>query len=213
MGGDHAEIPVEAAAPLFAPRRAAVVRIPPAAGDRMSPACAAVVWAAARKMAAELGASVPARADSDEAAIHAAVGWQALLGRWIDEGDDGAIRGIVTFSTAPDGRMLVRRGALLTGAGATHEDLMLITPEADGRGADCMYQDSEGHVIQYTATWTDGRGLELASVPDAAAPRYRQSWSFDDADTLRVVFEFARAGGGELMRHSEGRLRRAQAEA
>ena len=205
MSSTTAGMPVET--PAVATRRAAVVRIPPAAGDRMSPACAAVVWAAARRMAAEVAAAA-------QESVAAPAGWEALLGRWVDKDDDGAIRGIVSFTAALGGRMVVRRGALVPRGGATHEDLMLITPEGDARGADCMYQDSAGHVIQYAATWTDGgRGLELASASGADEPRYRQTWRLDDPDTLHVTFEFAPAGGGPLQRHSEGPLKRAQPEA
>ena len=200
------QAPVGAETVPGATERGAVVRIPPAAGDRMAPACAAVVWAAARKMAAELDASTGRSALPTGA-------WDAFLGRWADPEAGGGVGGVVTFSAALDGRMLVRRGAVMPSGGAGHEDLMLITPEADGSGADCMYQDSEGHVIQYAATWTDdGRGLELASVPSEDSPRYRQSWRLADADTLHVSFEFAPAGGAELAQYSQGALRRVSSQ-
>jgi len=189
-----------------APRRAAVVRIPSATGDRLSPASAAVIWAGARDMAAQvLG---PGRES-----VTAPAGWEAFLGRWVDKDKDGAIRGIVSFTAALEGRMVVRRGALVA-RGARHEDLMLITPAEDGRGAECMYMDSAGYAIRYLATWTDGgRCLELASDSDAGEPRYRLTWRFDDPDTMRVTFELAPAGDGPLVRYAEGPLRRALPEA
>jgi len=200
-------VPVPAAAAAAAPRRAAVVRIPAAAGDRLGRAGAALVWGAARAMATSLGSAAA------PASSRFAPPWDALVGRWIDRGEGGAIRGIVTFAYALDGQMLVRRGALVPQEQGLHADLMLITPAPDGRGADGLYHDSEGHVIAYAATWTDdGRGLDLVSEPEAGAPSYRQAWRFDDPDTLRVAFDFAAAGGGALARHAEGVLRRAHPE-
>jgi len=204
MSGTGAGTPDASAA---SPRRAAIVRIPEVAGDSVGPAAAAVLWAAARKMAAKVSGA-------GQDPVTAPAGWNDLLGRWVDKDDDGAIRGIVSFTAALGGRMLVRRGALVPRGGATHEDLMLITLDKDGRGARCLYQDSAGYLIDYVATWMDGgRGLELASVSGADEPRYRQAWRFDDPDTLHVTFEFAPPGGGPLVRHSEGPLKRAQPEA
>jgi hypothetical protein len=189
-----------------APRRAAVVRIPAAAGDRLGRASAALIWAGAREMAASLGDVAPT-------SERFAPAWDALVGRWIDRGEGGAIRGIVTFSYVLQGHMLLRRGALVPQDQSLHEDLMLVTPASDGRGAECMYYDSEGYVVTYGATWTDdGRGLDLVSEPEAGAPSYRQAWRFDDPDTLRVAFDFAKAGGGDLLHHAEGLLHRARPE-
>jgi hypothetical protein len=189
------------------PRRAAVVRIPATAGERPGPAAAALLWSAARGMAAALGDEAPASSCFAPA-------WDALAGRWIDRGEGGEIRGVVTFTYALKGQMLVRRGALVPQGLSLHEDLMLITPAADGRGAECLYHDSEGHVIAYAAAWTDdGRGLELVSEADAGASSYRLAWRFDDPDTLRVAFDVTVAGSGATVRCAEGLLRRADRSA
>jgi hypothetical protein len=208
MGDAHADDP-PGTDPAGASIRAPFASIPRAAGDRITATTAAVLWAAARKMAGELDAAMRARGGAPVEGVRPDPAWEPFVGRWLDRDDAGALRGVVTFSPVAGGHLLLRRVALLAGEFAGHENIMLITPASEGRAAECMYYDTEGYIVLYTATPSaDGRGFELESEPVEGAPRYRQTWRFDDPDTLRVAFAFAAAGGGEPEPHSGGALRR-----
>jgi hypothetical protein len=180
-------------------------RIPADHGE-MSPAAASVLWAAA------LGLAKAIRADSDEdepvAATSFAPEWDALVGRWFGDGTPGSFESAY-FRYELGGRVLTRRGIAHDADGARHEDLMTIYPAADGRDAEVMYHDRDGHVIHYAVTWSaDRRGLVLLSLPEAGAPRYRLTWRLDGADTLVTSLEIAPPGSEAFAGHSGGTLMR-----
>jgi hypothetical protein len=89
---------------------------------------------------------------------------------------------------------------------------MTFYPGPDGRDADVMYHDRDGHVIHYVATWSDdGRTLMMLSVPEAGAPRYRLAWRLDGDHTLVTTLEIAPAGSEAFASRSGGTLTRAHA--
>ena len=183
----------------------AIARIPAERG-MVNAGAASVLWAAA------LGLEKAIRADScggAPAASGFAPEWDALVGRWFGDGAPGTFAS-ATFRYELGGRVLTRRGIARDAAtGARHEDLMTIYPAPDGRGAEAMYHDRDGHVIHYAATWShDGRSLVMLSVPEPGSPRYRLTWRLDDADTLVTSLEIAPPDTEAFAGHSGGTLMR-----
>jgi hypothetical protein len=184
-------------------------------------ASAALVVAAS----ASIGpAAVAATPQPEHAPTVFAPSWDALVGRWLDavrEGDDTAARdapvpssGAATFAYELDGRVLLRRHVTDLPAShgrpaLHHEDLMTIYPAPDGRNAEAMYYDSEGHVVHYAATWsTDERTVVFLALPEDGTPRLKLTWHFDDVDTLEQVVEVAPPGGVTFRRFDGGTLYR-----
>jgi hypothetical protein len=157
----------------------------------------------------------------DHAPTVFAPAWDALVGRWLGAADADAPRdapvpssGAATFDYELDGRVLTRRHVTDLPAAhgrpaLHHEDLMTIYPAPDGRNAEAMYYDSEGHVVHYAATWsTDERTLVFLAFPEEGTPRLKLTWHFDDVDTLAQVVEVAPPGGVVFRRFDGGTLHR-----
>ncbi len=142
--------------------------------------------------------------------------WSALVGEWAGEGSGNPGNGAGTSSFQFDlqKQVLVRRShseyPAAGGRPATvHDDLMVIYPGA-GEESRAIYFDNEGHVIDYTATWSAaGDTLTFLSKPTASAPQFRLTYKKIDAQTLNVAFEMAPPGqAGAFKPYVSGRLKR-----
>jgi len=73
-----------------------------------------------------------------------------------------------------------------------------------------MYFDNEGHVIEYTATWSSGgETLTFLSKATAGAPQFRLTYKKVDAETLTISFEMAPPGqAGAFKPYVSGQLKR-----
>ncbi|HEX5315986.1 MAG TPA: Ig-like domain-containing protein, partial [Candidatus Kapabacteria bacterium] len=128
--------------------------------------------------------------------------WNFLIGKWIGEGssDAGQGSGYFTFEKSLEGKALIRKNradypATKDRPAFSHEDLMIVYFDAASNQTRAFYTDSEGHVIQYTATWSsDGNTLTFLSDPLPASPRYRLTYFHKKADQMSLTFEIARPG-------------------
>src|SRR5262249_10123782 len=111
--------------------------------------------------------------------------YRFLVGEWIGEGGGEPGKGSGRFSFAWDiqEKVLVRRNRAEYPASqgrpaSSHEDLMVIYRGEAGGATKAIYFDSEGHVINYTATFSqDQRTLTFLSDAAAAGPRFRLSYT------------------------------------
>jgi hypothetical protein len=142
--------------------------------------------------------------------------WAALVGEWTGEGTGQPGNGMGTSSFQFDlqKQVLVRRSHSeyppAGGRPATiHDDLMVIYPGAGGESR-AIYFDNEGHVIDYTATWSAGGDtLTLLSKPTPGAPQFRLTYKKVDPETLTVAFEMAPPGqAGAFKPYVAGKLKR-----
>jgi len=141
--------------------------------------------------------------------------WSALAGEWRGEGSGspGSGAGTSSFQFDLQKQVLVRRShseyPAAGGRPATvHDDLMVIYP-GTGEGSRAIYFDNEGHVIEYTATWSAaGDTLTFLSKPTSGAPQFRLIYKKVDAQTLTVAFEMAPPGQNEFKPYVSGRLKR-----
>lgn len=142
--------------------------------------------------------------------------WAALVGEWTGEGagNPGSGSGTSSFQFDLQKQVLVRRShseyPASGGRPATvHDDLMVIYP-GTGQESHAIYFDNEGHVIEYTATWSAGDDtLTFLSKPASGAPQFRLTYKKVDAQTLTVAFEMAPPGQtGAFKPYVSGRLKR-----
>lgn len=86
---------------------------------------------------------------------------------------------------------------------------MVIYPGASEAQARAHYWDNEGHVIEYSASWSaDGNTLTFLSQPGAGL-QFRLIYKKLDPDTFNVSFDIAPPGQtGAFKTYTSGRIRR-----
>ncbi len=140
-----------------------------------------------------------------------------LVGEWVGEGEGGPGKGSGGFTLTPDlgGKILVRSNhAEYPAAGGrpavVHDDLMVIHPSKNGRGARADYWDNEGHVIRYAVTPSgDGKGLVFLSDAATGEPRFRLSYAEVERGLVTIKFEIAPPGKPEAFKaYLEAKVRR-----
>ncbi len=125
--------------------------------------------------------------------------WRFLVGDWAAQGggEPGQGAGSVSFKFDLQGKILVRRdrtdyAATKDRPAFSHEDLMVIYPEPGGTGARAVYFDNEGHVIQYSAKFSeDQKTLTFLSDAAPSSPRFRLTYTKDGSRALAIKFEVA----------------------
>jgi hypothetical protein len=140
---------------------------------------------------------------SQAAAPALSAAWTALLGDWKGEGGGapGAGTGGESFRYDLDKHVITRRGTsdypAANGRPATHhEDFTVIYPPPSGDEASAVYFDNEGHVVNYSASWSsDGKTLVFVSTGDARGPQYRLTYTMLGPNRLGISFEVAPPGG------------------
>src|SRR5208283_443989 len=97
--------------------------------------------------------------------------YKFLVGTWTAEGhgEPGKGEGAFSFHFELQGKILVRRShvdypATPKQAAFSHEDLLIVYPDAGPAPNRAIYFDSEGHVIHYAAAFSDqGKVLTFLS--------------------------------------------------
>jgi len=128
--------------------------------------------------------------------------WKFLIGKWVGEGtsDVGQGVGYFTFESGLSGKVLIRKNradypAIKDRAAVSHEDLMIVFVDPATQQTLAFYTDSEGHVIQYAATFSnDGKTLTFLSDALSAAPRFRLTYIRTKPDQMALTFEIAPPG-------------------
>jgi hypothetical protein len=140
--------------------------------------------------------------------------WRLLIGEWTGEPSAAGGTGSCAFRFDLGGHILVRTNhAELPSAGnrgaGMHDDLMVIYPGASEAEARATYWDNEGHMIEYTASWSaDGNTLTFLSKP-GAGPQFRLTYKKSTPDSLSVSFDMAAPGqAGAFKTYTSGRIRR-----
>ncbi len=146
--------------------------------------------------------------------------YRFLAGEWAAEGggDPGKASGGFSFAWDLKEKVLVRRNRAEYPAGqgrpaSSHEDLMVIYRGEGGEPTRAIYFDSEGHVINYTTTFSqDQRTLTFVSDAAQAGPRFRLSYTRGEGGVLRIKFEIAPPGKPDAFKvYLEGTARRREA--
>ena len=151
----------------------------------------------------------------------ASVSWDSLkflVGKWVGEGtaETGqAGAGSCSFEPGLQGKVLVRKNhseypAANGRPAISHEDVMIIYPDAAKQQLRAFYTDNEGNVIQYTVTASnDGKSAVFLGDADAGARRYRLTYTLAQPDHMTIAFEMASPGKpDEFQKFIEGKLRK-----
>jgi len=125
--------------------------------------------------------------------------WKFLIGKWVGEGtsDVGQGVGYFTFEAGLNGKVLVRKNhadypATRERPAVSHEDLMIVFADPATQQKRAFYTDSEGHVIQYTATLSnDDNTLTFLSDALSTAPRFRLTYIRTRRGQMALTFEIA----------------------
>jgi hypothetical protein len=140
--------------------------------------------------------------------------WRFLVGEWSGEGTAKVPFGSCSFQFELGGHILVRTNHAETLSRANspaipHDDLMVISPGPTEEQAQATYWDNEGHIIEYTASWSNGGDtLTFLSKP-ASGPQFRLTYKKDGIDILIVSFDIAPPGQpGVFKTYLSGRLHR-----
>jgi hypothetical protein len=123
-----------------------------------------------------------------------------LIGEWRPEGagQPGVATGTATFALGLQGRVITRKSfaaypASPGKAAYRHDDLMIIYA-ADSTTVRADYFDNEGHVIHYRVTSAADSQATFVSEIEAAAPRYRLTYTLTPDSLLKGRFEIAPPG-------------------
>lgn len=125
--------------------------------------------------------------------------WKFLIGKWVGEGtgDMGQGVGYFTFEPDLDGSVLIRKNhaqypATKDRAAYSHDDLMIVFADPATKQTRAFYTDSEGHVIYYTANFSNG-GDTLTFLSDMlpATPRFRLTYLRTKTGHMTLTFEVA----------------------
>ena len=135
-----------------------------------------------------------------------------LFGEWKGEGsgEPGQGAGGFTFKLDLDGKVLVRKAhteyaATADKPAAHHDDLMVVYLDS-GSPSKAVYFDNEGHVLNYSITYSDKKIVFLTDKA-ANAPIFRLSYTLLDPDTVDVTFEMS-PDGLKYMMYAEGKCKR-----
>jgi len=131
--------------------------------------------------------------------------WKPLLGSWTAADSSGApgkaSAGLCSFSLDLQDHVMVRKNhaeyPAANGRPATaHDDFMIIFQR--GTAVRAFYYDSEGHEIDYAASWNErSRTWQFLSDAFHGAPRYRLIYTLVSPQELKLKFEIAPPGKPE----------------
>ena len=126
--------------------------------------------------------------------------WNWLIGDWAGEGSDqpGKGGGTFTFKADLDQKILVRKShseypALGSKPEITHNDLLIVYPDHSGNGSKAIYFDNEGHIINYSITFSD-QSIILTSEKIPNVPLFRLTYTLLEDQKVNTKFEISRDG-------------------
>lgn len=143
--------------------------------------------------------------------------WRFLVGEWTGEGTGRPGEGTGGFSFAFDlgEKIMVRRNradypATKDRPKYSHQDLMVVYAESDGKPDRAIYFDNEGHVIHYRAEFSgDGKSLTFLSDALPSQPRFRLAYTKTGDNALSFKFEISPPGKPDSFEtYIQGRVHR-----
>ncbi len=139
--------------------------------------------------------------------------WNWLIGDWIGEGSGTPGRGVGWFSIQPNlgGKILVRRShsdypATKEKPQIVHDDFMVVYADSGGQPSKAIYFDNEGHVINYSVTYSE-RSVVLTSSRIQNASVFRLTYVLLNKETVDVKFEMSH-DGEHFLTYTEGKCKK-----
>ena len=126
--------------------------------------------------------------------------WNWLAGDWIGEGSGTPGQGSGWFSFTPElnGKIIVRKShseypAAKDKPEIIHDDLMVVYLDDDQQPNKAIYFDNEGHIINYTITYSDAN-IVFTSSKALNSSVFRLTYIPLNKETINVKFEMSRDG-------------------
>lgn len=139
--------------------------------------------------------------------------WAWLLGEWVGEGSGqpGTGGGTFVFSFDLDQKVIVRKSHSEYPASGNkpalkHDDLMIVYLDGNGNPSKAIYFDNEGHVINYTVTYSDN-AIVLQSDRIPHVPVFRLTYTRLESGTVDTKFEMSQ-DGEKFMTYIEGKSKK-----
>ncbi|MGE5354523.1 MAG: hypothetical protein ACM3P0_20745 [Acidobacteriota bacterium] len=139
-----------------------------------------------------------------------------LLGNWNGEGSGkpGEGKGYFSFKFDLDKNILIRKSHSEYPAQndkplIIHDDLMVVYPDNSGNPIKAIYFDNEGHVINYSVTFPNGKDVVFTSEKTPKAPVFRLTYSVIDSNTVNVIFAMSQ-DGENFRTYVEGKSKRSE---
>jgi hypothetical protein len=126
--------------------------------------------------------------------------WKFLQGKWVGEGSAEAGQGgsgYCSFTPDLQSKVLVRKNhaeypGAKGGRAYVHDDLMIIYFDPSVGQTRAFYTDSEGHVINYTASFSsDAKQLVFLGDRTGSGPQYRLTYVITAPDHMTVELDMA----------------------
>lgn len=139
--------------------------------------------------------------------------WNWLIGDWVGEGSGAPGQGIGWFSLQPDlgGKILVRKShseypATKEKPLIIHNDFMVVYLDYGGQPSKAIYFDNEGHVIDYSVTYSE-RSIVFTSSKIQNVPVFRLTYVLLDKETVDVKFGISQ-DGEHFLTYTEGKCKK-----
>jgi hypothetical protein len=139
--------------------------------------------------------------------------WDWLTGDWVGEGtgQPGTGGGTFSFRFDLDKKILVRKSHSEYPANdnkprVIHDDLMIIYPDLTGDPSKAIYFDNEGHIINYSVTYSD-KSIVLISEKSPNVPIFRLTYTLLENGIINTKFEMSQ-DGVKFMVYIEGKSKK-----
>lgn len=122
--------------------------------------------------------------------------WEWLKGTWEGTGDGktGEGKGTFSFTNELDGKILIRKShSEYSSKNIIHDDIMIIYADYSGNPGNAIYFDNEGHIINYTITYTEN-SIVLLSEKISGAPIFRLIYEDKGNESVNVKFQISKDG-------------------
>jgi len=126
--------------------------------------------------------------------------WEWLIGEWKGEGSGkpGQGEGTFSFKFSLDRKILERTShseypATGSKPKIVHDDLMIIYLDVDGTHAKAIYFDNEGHIINYSVSYSD-KSVVLTSNKMPNMPIFRLTYTDLGQGAVNTKFEISNDG-------------------
>ena len=137
-----------------------------------------------------------------------------LIGNWQGEGsgDPGKGEGYFSFKLDLDNKILIRNShseypAVKDKPLIIHDDLMIVYLNYSGKPERAIYFDNEGHVINYSITFSDSNDIVFTSDIVPKFPIFKLTYSKIENDLLNTKFEISQDGKNYIT-YVEGKSKR-----
>lgn len=139
-----------------------------------------------------------------------------LIGSWKGEGSGkpGEGEGYFSFQFDLGNKILIRKNhtefpASQNRPATIHDDLLIVYPSDREGNQKAIYFDNEGHVINYSISFSNENDIVFTSEKTPNMPVFRLTYSKLDSKSVNVIFEMSN-DGVKFMKYVEGKSKKVE---